>query len=100
MDSLELTRLQRYSRLDEFEAHYPGTDEPISWLNYVWFQCRWQRLAAAMFEVDGESALMRFWEYFHAPDRAEVELMDAASWAPLLARDVSETLGQAIRDWH
>jgi hypothetical protein len=88
-----------YSTLDEFEAHYPGSDVPIGWLNYVWFQCRWQRLAATMFDADGEDALVRFWECFRAPDRVGATTATAASLAPLLARDVSETLGQAVRDW-
>jgi hypothetical protein len=93
-------RAEGYSTLDEFEAHYPGSDEPISWLNYVWFQCRWQRLAAAMFEAGGESALVRLWECFRTPDRVEMNPTDTASLSALLARDVSETLGHATRDWH
>jgi hypothetical protein len=92
-------RDEGYSTLDEFEAHYPGSDVPIGWLNYVWFQCRWQRLAATMFDADGEGALVRFWECFRAPDRVGSPTATAASLAPLLARYVSETLGQAVRDW-
>jgi hypothetical protein len=87
-----------YSTLDEFEAHYPGSDEPISWLNYVWFQCRWQRLAARMFDADGESALVRFWELFRSPDWGG-STANSESLATLLARDVSESLGRAVRDW-
>src|SRR5436190_2958074 len=30
-------------------AHYTGGDQPMSPLNYVWYQYRWQRLAARMF---------------------------------------------------
>jgi hypothetical protein len=96
----ERMRDKGYSRLDEFEAHYPGSNQPISWLNYVWFQCRWQRLAAAMYEADGERALVRFWECFRAPERVERNPTDAASLASLLAREVSATMGQAIQDWN
>jgi hypothetical protein len=88
-----------YGTLDEFEAHYPGSEEPIGWLNYVWFQCRWQRLAAQMFDADGEDALVRFWECFHVTDRADADSATAASLVPLLTNEVSQTLGRAVRDW-
>jgi hypothetical protein len=92
-------RSEGYSTLDEFEAHYPGSEEPIGWLNYVWFQCRWQRLAAQMFDADGESALARFWECFHVADRTYPTPLTAVSLAPILADEVSQTLGRAVRDW-
>jgi hypothetical protein len=46
----------------------------MSALNYVWYQYqyqyqyqyRWQRLAARMFDADGEDGLIRFWNCFHA----------------------------------
>jgi hypothetical protein len=38
-------RAEGYSTLEELDAHYAGGDQPMSPLNYVWFQCRWQRLA-------------------------------------------------------
>jgi hypothetical protein len=68
-------------------------------LNYIWFQYRWQRLAAKMFEADGEDGLVRFWDCFHSTDHVEVGAT-AASLAPLLTTEVSPTLGRAIRDWH
>ena len=88
-----------YSTLDEFEDHYPGSEEPITWLNYVWYQCRWQRLVAAMFDADGEGALVRFWERFRGADRLEDGDTSAKSLVSLLSNDVSETLGRAVRDW-
>ena len=42
-------RAEGYSTLEELEAHYTGGDQPMSPLNYVWYQYRWQRLAARMF---------------------------------------------------
>jgi hypothetical protein len=92
-------RDEGYTTLDEFELHYPGSDEPIGWLNYVWFQCRWQRLAARMFDADGEKALVRYWDCFHEADRPDVDLTNAASLVPLLTSEVSATLGRAVRDW-
>jgi hypothetical protein len=71
----------------------------MSPLNYVWFQYRWQRLAARMFEIDGEAGLVRFWDYFHSTDRVNVGEATAASLAPLLTTEVSPTLGRAVRDW-
>ena len=71
----------------------------MSPLNYVWFQYRWQRLAAKMFEVDGEDGLVRFWNCFHSADRVHVAAAAAASLAPLLTTEVSPTLGRAVRDW-
>jgi hypothetical protein len=86
-------RAEGYSTLEELEAHYTGGDDPMSPLNYVWFQYRWQRLAARVFASDGEPGLVRFWDCFHGRDRA------AASLARLLSTEVSRTLGRAIRDW-
>jgi len=71
----------------------------MSPLNYVWFQYRWLRLAARMFEADGEDGLVRFWACFHSPDRAANREQTAASLAPVLATQVSQTLGRAVRDW-
>src|SRR5271154_164391 len=41
-------RAEGYSTLEELQDHYTGSDDPMSALNYVWFQYRWQRLAAKM----------------------------------------------------
>ena len=92
-------RAEGYSTLEELEAHYTGGDDPMSALNYVWFQYRWQRLAAEVFEVDGEDGLVRFWDCFHARDRVSTAEATAASLVPLLTSEVSRTLGRAVRDW-
>jgi hypothetical protein len=92
-------RAEGYSTLEELEAHYTGGDHPMSPLNYVWYQYRWQRLAAKMFNADGEDGLVRFWDCFHGTDRAGSGEVTAASLAPLLRAEVSETLGRAIRNW-
>jgi hypothetical protein len=90
-------RDEGFSTLDEFETHYPGSEQPIDWLNYVWYQCRWQRLAAQMFDAEGEGALVRYWECF----RGDVDAGDASaeSLASLLNDEVSETFGRAVREW-
>jgi hypothetical protein len=92
-------RAEGYSTLEELEAHYTGGDEPMSALNYVWFQYRWQRLAAEVFETDGEEGLVRFWGYLHAADRLPAGQATVASLAPVLTSEVSRTLGHAVRDW-
>jgi hypothetical protein len=92
-------RAEGYTTLEDLEAHYTGGDNPMGPLNYVWYQYRWQRLAAAMFDADGEDGLVRFWEYFHATDRWSSGDVTAASLAPLLRTEVSETLGRAVQDW-
>ncbi len=92
-------RSHGYTTLEELEAHYTGGDNPMSPLNYVWYQYRWQRLVAAMFEVDGEDALVRLWHCFHATNHHRSGEVDAATLAPLLSKEVSETLGRAIQDW-
>jgi hypothetical protein len=91
-------RTAGYSTLDELQAHYTGSDDSMDPLNYVWFQYRWQRLAAKMFKVDGEDGLVRFWDCFHSRDRVE-DQATAASLAPLLTAEVSPTLGRAVRNW-
>jgi len=92
-------RAEGYTTLEDLEAHYTGGEDAMSPLNYVWYQYRWQRLAATMFNVDGEDALVRFWDYFHATDRSSLGGVTAASLALLLRTQVSETLGRAIQDW-
>jgi len=92
-------RAEGYSTLEELEAHYTGGGDPMGPLNYVWYQYRWQRLAAAMFDADGEDGLVHFWNYFHATDRLDSGEVTAASLAPLLRTEVSETLGRAVQDW-
>jgi hypothetical protein len=92
-------RAEGYTTLEELEAHYTGGDDPMSPLNYVWFQYRWQRLAAKVFEADGEDGLVRFWESFHAIDRLTAGQATAASLAPLLRAEVSLTLGRAVQEW-
>jgi hypothetical protein len=88
-----------YTTLEDLEAHYTGGDNPMSPLNYVWYQYRWQRLAAAMFDADGENGLVRFWDFFRATDLPVSSGATAASLAPLLRNEVSETLSRAVQDW-
>jgi hypothetical protein len=92
-------RAEGYSTLEELEAHYTGGDQPMSPLNYVWYQYRWQRLAAKTFNADGEDGLVRFWNCFHGTDRAGSGEVTAASLAPLLRTEVSQTLGRAVQNW-
>jgi hypothetical protein len=92
-------RAEGYSTLDELQTHYTGGDHPMDPLNYVWFQYRWQRLAAKMFQADGEGGLVRLWDCFHAIDRLDAGEATPASLAPLLRTEVSETLGRAVHDW-
>ena len=92
-------RGEGYSTLEELEAHYTGGDQPMNPLNYIWYQYRWQRLAAKMFNADGEDGLVRFWNCFHGTDRLGSGEVTAASLAPLLSTEVSETLGRAIQNW-
>jgi hypothetical protein len=92
-------RAESYSTLDELQVHYPGGDDSMSPLNYVWFQYRWQRLAARMFDAEGEDGLVRFWDCFHATDRLNSTEVTAASLAPLLRSEVSQTLGRAVQAW-
>ena len=92
-------RAEGYSTLEELDAHYTGGDQPMSPLNYVWYQYRWQRLAAKMFDADGEEGLVRFWNCFHGTDRFSSGNVTAASLAPVLRTEVGETLGRAVQNW-
>ncbi len=93
-------RAEGYSTLEELEVHYTGGDHPMSPLNYVWYQYRWQRLAAKVFEADGEDALVRIWSSFHGTDRLSPGEVTTASLALLLRTEVSEILGRAVQNWH
>jgi hypothetical protein len=92
-------RADAYSTLEDLQAHYAGSDDSMDPLNYAWFQYRWQRLAAKVFEAVGEDGLVRFWNCFHSTDRADTGEATAASLAPLLRTEVSRTLARAVRDW-
>ncbi|MDA8262256.1 MAG: hypothetical protein M0Z47_05425 [Actinomycetota bacterium] len=92
-------RAEGFSTLEELEAHYTGGEHPMSALNYVWYQYRWQRLVARMFEVDGQDGLVRLWECFHGADRFDPGEVTTAAVAALLRAEVSETLGRAVRHW-
>jgi hypothetical protein len=92
-------RAEGYSTLEELQAHYTGGNDSMNPLNYVWYQYRWLRLVAKMFEVDGEDVLVRFWDCFHSTDRVNAGETTAASLAPLLITEISPTLGRAVRDW-
>lgn len=92
-------RAHGFSTLEELEEHYTGGDDPMDALNYVWYQYRWQRLAAVMFDVDGEDGLRRLWDVFRSRDRDGFTDVTPTSLAPLLRSDVSETLGHAIEVW-
>lgn len=93
-------RTEGYSTLDELEAHYTGGDDPMDALNYIWYQYRWQRLAARMFDADGEDGLVRFWNVFHATDRHLAGEVTAAALVPMLRTEVSEILATTVHDWH
>jgi hypothetical protein len=92
-------RSEGYSTLEDLERHYTGGDTPMDPLNYVWYPYRWQRIAAAMFRADGEDSLVRFWSYFRRPERVAADDVTAATLAPVLRAEVSDTLGQAIQEW-
>jgi hypothetical protein len=87
------------STLEELQAHYTGSDNSMDPLNYVWFQYRWQRLAAKMFEAEGEDGLVHFWDCFYATDRVTGREATAISLVPPLAAEVSQVLGRALRNW-
>ncbi|MGH7641579.1 MAG: hypothetical protein ACRENX_00930 [Candidatus Dormibacteria bacterium] len=92
-------RAHGYSTLEELEAHYTGGEQPMSPLNYVWYQYRWQRLVAKTFDAEGEEGLVRFWDCFHAVNRLSSGELTTASLARLLRTEVSATLGRAVQNW-
>ncbi len=92
-------RAEGYSTLEELELHYTGGDDPMSALNYAWYQYRWQRLAAATYEAHGEDALVRFWKCFRALDRTDGLEFTTDELAQLLKTDVSEIMARAVVEW-
>lgn len=92
-------RAEGYTTLEELEAHYTGGDQPMSALNYVWYQYKWQRLAARMFDADGEDGVTRLWGFFQSAEPISPEQVTTQSLARLLRTEVSQTLGQAIENW-
>ena len=92
-------RSNGYSTLEELEEHYTGGQNPMDPLNYVWYQYRWQRIAAKVFAADGEDGLVRFWDCFLETDRVSSSGVTAATLAPMLSAEVSQTLGRAVQRW-
>ncbi len=92
-------RSEGFSTLEQLEAHYTGGEDPMDPLNYIWYQYRWQRLAARMFEAEGEGCLGRLWDCFHATDRLGPGKVTTASISRLLTAEVSRVLGRAVRRW-
>ncbi len=92
-------RAEGYSTLEDLEVHYTGGDDPMGPLNYVWYQYRFQRIAAEVFNADGEDALIRLWDRFGPGARTDPDPTSTRRLADVLSGDVSETLGRAIRDW-
>ena len=88
-----------FTTLEELEAHYTGGVDPMSPRNYVWYQYRWQRLAAAMYDADGEGGLARFWEYFRAHTQRAGDSVTPLALTTLLSLHVSETLGHVVQRW-
>lgn len=92
-------RAEGFTTLEELEVHYTGGGDPMSPLNYVWYQYRWQRIAAAMFNADGQDGLVRFWNFFRARERLSAGETTPAQFARLLRDEVSESLGRAVETW-
>ena len=46
-----------------------------------------------MFETDGEAGLIRLWDCFHGTDHFRLKSLTRETLAPVLAVEVSETLG-------
>jgi hypothetical protein len=92
-------RAEGYTTLEDLERHYTGGENPMGPLNYVWYQYRWQRIAAEMFEADGEESLVRFWNCFRGPHRATAGEVTPEGLRSLLGSEVSETLGAALDRW-
>ncbi len=92
-------RAEGYTSLEDLERYYTGGDYPMDPLNYVWYQYRWQRIAAAMYQEDGEKSLVRFWNCFQSPDRVSDGTMTTKVLVQLLISEVSKTLGWAISNW-
>jgi hypothetical protein len=74
---------------------------PTLWLSEIFVNLAMHAFVATQLPatVDGENGLVRFWNCFHASDRVDTGVATAASLAPLLTTEVSETLGRAVRDW-
>jgi len=92
-------RAEGYSTLEELEINYTGGERPMRPLNYIWYQYRWQRIAAQMFNNEGADGLVRFWMYFRGADHSSLGEVTAAALAPLLRTHVSATLGRAVHEW-
>lgn len=95
----ERMRAEGHTSLEDLDIYYTGGSEPMSPLNYVWYQYRWQRIAAAVFDADGEEALRRMSQVFQDRPGDNPPVGGRIEIAELLSARVSETLGRAIELW-
>ncbi len=94
----ERVAAEGFTTLEDLEAHYTGGDSPMSPLNYVWYQYRWQRIAAAVYLADGDAALRKLFLAF----QTDAEYSIAAAPVDLTAylfTCVSSVLGESVANW-
>ncbi len=96
---MDRMKAEGYTTLEDLERHYTGGADPMETLNYVWYQYRWQRIAAAIYDAEGEESLVRFWNCFRSSELASGHSSSTEVVAELLTSEVSETLGRAIKSW-
>lgn len=83
-----------YTTLAQLEANYEliATQHPK---NYGWYQCKWHRAAADIFDEGGVAALRDYWDLFSVPH----EPMDDAELAALLSEKVHPTVARMMISW-
>jgi len=83
-----------FSTLNDLESNYEliGKQFPN---NYGWYQCRWHRAAAHIFDIAGTSAFYNLWKLL----RLQKDSLDDASFASHLTSHVHQSVADVMLKW-
>ncbi len=83
-----------FTTLEQLQANYELIAKEHS-KNYGWYQCKWHRAAADIYEEGGVAALRDFWDLFSIPHGP----MEDAALAELLHDKVHPAVARMITTW-
>ncbi len=86
--SLQYTTLQDLeNRYDEIGQQYPN--------NYGWYQCRWHKASADIYNAAGKEVVHKLWTQF----KFHRDPLDDYAFAVTLAREVHQTVADVLLKW-
>ncbi len=84
-----------YTTLQQLEEHYDTIAQQHP-QNYGWYQCRWHRAAAGIFDAGGKTVLQKLWLML----KTQPELLGDAALAEALAVRVHPEMAHLMLHWN